>query len=344
MKHLFRIRVICSVLALVSAGALFASCMKKEGPARAVATFIVGTVTVEREGAPARPLRHKEALRPGDLVRTGAGSMLAIQLGTESVIRVDADTSLIVSSIMDEAGTRLNLERGRVLSRLRHLSKGTDFRISTKTAIAAVRGTEFSVTSGAQESVVAVNDGTVDVTKATGSAVGEKTVPVEVGKAAVVKDAVTTRPVTGDEKKEFGDFSNIKPVKDLDAASEADLKKLQDDYLKKTGGRDDSSSKDGLSGSDIAKNAVLRTGKAVYGRSETIVVYYTNMPEYRNCWIDVSRASDGDGRYQSYYWTYSAKNGKMEFAGLNLAPGAYEVRAHFGRGNNVDKRFRFLVR
>jgi hypothetical protein len=88
---------------------------------------------------------------------------------------------------------------------------------------------------------------------------------------------------------------------------------------------------------------VLWTGKGVYGSSETIVVFYRNMPDYRNCWIDVSRASDGDGRYQTYNWTYSATSGKMEFSGLGLAPGVYEVRAHFGKSNSVDKRYRFRV-
>jgi hypothetical protein len=351
MKHLVRTRIICSVLAIVSAGALFASCAKKEGPVRAVAAFVVGTVTVERAGSPARPLKHKEEVMRGDVVRTGDGSMLVIQLGRDSVIKIESDTVVSMNSIMGKEGTRINLEEGRVLSRLRHLSKGTDFRIITKTAIAAVRGTEFSVSYGTKESVVAVNDGTVEVKKAAaGKETGEGTA-VEVGKAAVVDRTISTRPVSDAEQKDFNRFRKIVPIEDLDGTSEADLKKMEDDLMKdREGGaeidrKDDSSAgKDTSAVNDAAKNVVLWTGKSVYSSPETVVVYYKNMPDYRNCWIDVSRASDGDGRYRSYYWTYSVKTGKMEFSGLRLEPGIYEVRAHFSKSNSVEKRFRFQVR
>jgi len=33
----------------------------------------------------------------------------------------------------------------------------------------------------------------------------------------------------------------------------------------------------------------------------------------------------------------------MEFPGLGLEPGLYEVRAHFSKSNSVEKRFRFRV-
>lgn len=353
MKYLFRTRVICSVLAIVSAGVLFASCAKKEGPVRAVASFMVGTVTVERAGSPARPLKHKEEVVRGDVVRTGAGSMLVIQLGRDSVISIESDTVVSMDSIMGSEGTRINLEEGRVLSRLRHLSKETDFRIITKTAIAAVRGTEFSVSHGKNESesVVAVNDGTVEVTKAAaGKETGESTA-VGAGKAAIVDGTITTRPVSDAEQKDFNRFRTIVPIEGLDGTSEAELKKMESDLMKdreggaETGGKDGSSAgKDPSAVNDAAKNLVLWTGKSVYASSDTVVVYYKNMPDYRNCWIDVSKASDGDGRYRSYNWTYSAKTGRMEFSGLGLEPGIYEVRAHFSKSNSVEKRFRFQVR
>lgn len=85
------------------------------------------------------------------------------------------------------------------------------------------------------------------------------------------------------------------------------------------------------------------TLKHTYRPSEVIEVVFSNVPENRAAWIDISRADDRDGKYRQYYWTYGKPNGKMTFSGLNLDPGAYEVRVHFSRSNSVDRRFPFRV-
>lgn len=90
--------------------------------------------------------------------------------------------------------------------------------------------------------------------------------------------------------------------------------------------------------------ALAWTVNRVYKSSETIEVIFKNIPESRNSWIDISRADDRDGKYRQYYWTYGKPNGKMTFSGLNLEPGAYEVRVHLSRSNSVDQRFPFRVK
>ena len=352
MKYHIHARLFFIIISLVMSCVLCAACAKKEGPVRAVTTFVVGSVSLERPGSPVRQLGHKEELRPGDVVRTGSGSMLVIQMGEDSVIKIEADSTVTIAAVMGKEGTRLGLEEGQVFSRLRHLQKGSDFRIYTKSCVAAVRGTEFSVSYGRGEPVVAVGDGTVEVKKAkAGKETGEARM-VGAGSAAVVQEAIATRPASAEEKKGLDEFRKIEPIRDLEGASDSDIKKLQDEYMKESGAgtdagkkeAEDSSKKEaGSSGNGSAKNVVLWTGKAVYASSDTIVVFYKDMPDYRNCWIDVSRAGDGDGRYRSYNWTYSAKSGRMEFPGLGLEPGVYEVRAHFSKSNSVDKRFRFRV-
>lgn len=348
---------ICLILGL--SASLLSSCAKerKGAPVRAMTTFVIGTVVLERPGEPVRPIRHKEELKQGDVVKTGPDSMLVVQIGEESVIKIESGTTLAISQLLIPGDKQFNLEQGRMFTRVRHLGKEATFRVYTKTSLAAVRGTEFSVTAERNRSVVAVNDGTVAVRKIDSGkeAAEEKEVPR--GTAVVVTGAITTRPINAEEKKEFNRFARIEAVEDLDGTSESDLRKMEEDYRKNkdrpvdAGGdrekdrkEEKSAEKDKAAENDAAKKTALWTSKGVYGASDPVIVYYRNMPEYRNCWIDVSKASDGDGRYQSYQWTYSAKNGQMTFSNLGLEPGVYEVRAHFSRSSSVDKRYRFRVR
>jgi serine/threonine-protein kinase len=85
------------------------------------------------------------------------------------------------------------------------------------------------------------------------------------------------------------------------------------------------------------------TVNRVYKPSETIVVLFKNLPENRTTWIDISKARDPDGKFQHYFWTYAKPSGRLVFSGLNLEPGAYEVRVHFSRSNSAEKRFPFRV-
>jgi hypothetical protein len=358
-------------ITLAAAFALNTSCAKKEAPqadVRAMATFVIGTVTLERAGEPARAVKHKEELKQGDTVRTGPDSMLVIQIGEDSVIKIESRTILSLAQFLGKGDTRFNLEQGRMFTRIHHLSKESTFRVYTKTSLAAVRGTEFSVTSRTNETVVAVNDGTVAVQKVSPGTETRNEKPVEKGNAAVVSDTIKTRPVNAEEKKEFNRFAKITPIENLDEKSDSDLKQMEDEYQKNKDKAEDpekkkdqkkdnkedkdknkkadekASAQDKSAGSDTDKKTILWTDKSVYGPSDTIVVHYKDMPEYRTCWIDISNAADRDGRYRSYQWTYSAKNGQMSFAGMSLEPGVYEVRAHFGRSSSVDKRFRFQVK
>ncbi len=353
-------------MALVLTGAFFSACIKKEAaqaPLRAMATFVIGKVTLDRAGEPARALMHKEELRHGDVVKTGPDSLLVIQIGEDSVIKIESGTTVSMALFMDKGNAQFYVNQGRMFSRVHNLSKESSFKVYTKTSLAAVRGTEFSVTYQKNVSVVAVNDGSVAVRKITAGKEIKEEQAIETGKAADVNDSIKTRPVNDEEKKEFNRFARITPIEDLDSKSEADLKQMEDDYLKnkdkaveidkkkdnKDTGKekkddDNASAKAKPAEDDAAKKTILWTSKGVYSPADTIIVNYKNMPEYRTCWIDISKAADGDGRYRSYQWTHSAKDGRLTFAGMNLEPGVYEVRAHFGRSSSVDKRFRFQVR
>lgn len=346
-----RNRVLCLCLVAAVTYAAPMACKKQAAGDGAVAIFVIGTVTVERPGALSRAVVHKDELRSEDTVTTGPQSLLVAQFGAETLVEVGADSTVRFSSLLKDGATTIELERGNVISRVQRLGKTASYQVHTRTSLAAVRGTEFRVTSGDDGSVVAVSSGSVAVGRSApeGAPAGETM--IEKGRAAEVTKTITVRPINDGEKEEFARFGTIKPVQDLESASESDLKKLEDEYRKNNeeDGQDGKTAAGKAVGKDATEDPVaakvrLWTGKQVYASSEPVVVFYKDMPDYRNCWIDLSRASDSDGRYRSYNWTYSATSGRMTFSDLGLEPGVYELRVHFSKSSAVSKRFRFQVR
>ncbi len=347
--HLFTI----AAIALAVAGSI-ASCTRR-APHQALATFVVGSVTLERPGSAAAPVAHRQEFVKGDAVTTGAASLLVIQVGEESVLQVDADSRVEISSIMENGNTGYRLESGKVLARVRPLVKGSNFTIQTKTSIAAVRGTEFGVDIAGGRPTVAVHGGAVSVTRVDDGNVPRDEVVVESGTAAMVADTITTRPVTEKETVDYREFSKVPLITDISKKSESDLKQIEREILRSGSGEKEDGTADAegkgagvdaseeKQGDPAAEKALVWTSKGVYGSTDEIVVGYKNLPDYRNAWISIEKASASDGSYESYQWTYSAKEGRMSFPDLNLEPGNYEVRVHYGRGKAVDKRLPFRV-
>jgi ferric-dicitrate binding protein FerR (iron transport regulator) len=348
----FFIAMIGAPLAIfLAAAALQTSCAKKSQN-RALATFVVGTVTLERQGSAAAPVTHGHEFIRGDRVVTGPQSLLVIQVGEESVLQVGADTHVEISALMEGGNTRYNLDSGKVLARVRPLAKGGTYTIQTKTSIAAVRGTEFGVSLEQGRPVVAVHDGSVAVARVVDEAPRDEKV-IEKGNAALVAELITTRPVTESETRDYDEFKKVPLISNIGAKTGEELKRIEEEVLnpgtpreeKKDG---DLEPRDGDGEETTAETAaeekpLVWTSKRVYASSDPIVVGYKNLPEYRNAWISIEKASAADGSYETYQWTYSAKNGSMTFPDMNLEPGTYEVRVHFGRGNAVDMRFPFSV-
>lgn len=345
------------LLSMTLVAAQLISCAPaQKAPARAIAIFVIGRVQLTRPGEPARQVAHKEDLRKGDLIQTGPDSTLVFQIGEASVIKIDSNTSVSFTALLEKGETMLQLDRGKVTSGIRHLSKGENFQIRTRTSIAAVRGTEFSVASTGDRSVVAVSTGSVGVRQVTAGTEAKDEKSIEKGSAAVIKGKIETRPLTKEEKKEFSEFEKIEPVRDIDNKSESDIKKIEADHLKDPDkiGDDKKSTTDKNdkknignntvnAGNNEGKKAVAWAGKQVYRSSEPVIVSYREVPPNRNCWISLAKAGSPDGRHETYQWTYGATAGQMNFGALNLQPGTYEIQMHFSRGNTVNKRFYFRV-
>ncbi|MFQ5840301.1 MAG: FecR domain-containing protein, partial [Candidatus Methylomirabilales bacterium] len=135
---------------------------------------IVGRAEVLR-ASQAQPASLGQGLLPGDVIRTGPGSRVAILLADESQIKLNANSTLEIKQVGAPPGrpvpaavgllhTILKLFNGEIWTRTRRGElRGEFFEIQTPAATATIRGTELNLSVGpADESRLAVLEGVVE--------------------------------------------------------------------------------------------------------------------------------------------------------------------------------------
>ncbi len=344
---------------LITALSLMISCKPKASD-QALVTFVVGDVILERQGETQRRLKHKEILKKDDIIITGINSFFAFQIAEEAVISIPAESRLKLTDILEHNKNRFSLEKGTVYATVKKLKKETSYEVYTKTTTAAVRGTEFSVRYENDKSTIAVREGSVRVQKVNEDHKVLEEKDIEAGSAAEIsKDATVVRPIIKEEELEFSKIEKVAIIKNIHDKSETDLLKNEKKVIENdpdrpnpTEEKKDSTIKDDGKQTSIPEaaeknisstNAEIWLVKNVIKSSEAIIVNYKNMPESKYCWISVAKAGAPEKQFTTYNWTHSRKDGQMYFEGLNLEPGAYEVRAHFNRSNSINKRSFFKV-
>jgi len=103
-----------------------------------------------------------EKLPEGTTVRTAENSEVDLETSRGHRFHVKSETVFELTSLQDDE-TKTRLEKGSVLSKVKHLKNNESFAIQTPTAVCAVRGTEFETTTGEQGTIVAVYKGIVGV-------------------------------------------------------------------------------------------------------------------------------------------------------------------------------------
>ena len=148
---------ILGLLFILTGGLLYA----QEG----IISYLEGDVSVRR-GGELQWADFGTAVREGDTVSTGPDSLAILELPGDRVVKLREETILTLTS----TGTRatLDLNRGGVFAKVRKMA-GQDFSVSTPSAVAGVRGTQFFMAYGEdperQEDLwLCVNEGTVAVT------------------------------------------------------------------------------------------------------------------------------------------------------------------------------------
>ncbi|MEE8425234.1 MAG: FecR domain-containing protein [Elusimicrobiota bacterium] len=140
-----------------------------------------GDVDVRFSGTKAwiRPERNIP-LEQGDEIRVGKKGYAEISFGADSIVHLRADASLVIEdtrldspSLYLKFGTLLQKIKSLKFLRKRYSSSGMTWRVRSKAAHAAVRGTEFGVQVSADGKMTAgvFDEGQVDLVSAKGGAV-----------------------------------------------------------------------------------------------------------------------------------------------------------------------------
>ncbi|MBE0486230.1 FecR family protein [Marinobacter sp.] len=140
----------------------------KRQPEPAKASSVTGNVLhVSGSTGQKSPLSANAIIRVGDEVISAAGSA-TIVLADGSELRMAPNSRLIFNRLTQYgkagmADTRLRLQRGEVHTRVKPvMEQGSRFEIETPSAVAAVRGTVFSMQATASGSSVQITEGIVD--------------------------------------------------------------------------------------------------------------------------------------------------------------------------------------
>jgi preprotein translocase subunit YajC len=171
----------------------------------AVAISISGNAMIEKQGKEKTRLKLSDKIRCGDIITTGAGSFVIIQIGKNKMIRIQSNTSIEITTLYDNGANEINLRTGVFLSRILKLEKDESFNIRSARAIVRVRGTSFSVKCIKRECVVAVNEGSVEFTRI----VPSSSIIVNAGFAAAADSVMEARKITAVESLEIQRIEDV---------------------------------------------------------------------------------------------------------------------------------------
>lgn len=113
-------------------------------------TRVSGAVTVAVAGADGPPATAAAGvpLDAGDVIAVGAGASAELAMDGDSVIELEPNTKLTVSSLARRECS-LSIALGAIIAKVKHaMLDGGSLTVHTQTAVAAVRGTEFAVDAG----------------------------------------------------------------------------------------------------------------------------------------------------------------------------------------------------
>jgi len=185
-------------LAVIGASSLAALLSPHAFPAEtpeqwvAKAVSVQGTVEVRRVGQTQwQPVKLNDTFRPGDSIRVQERSRADVQLLNQSVLRLNANSTITVEAPKEARTGVVDLVRGAV----HFFSRGPNsLEVKTPFTVAGVRGTEFFISLEPKAALLTVFEGTVVAQSPAGSLTlgdGQSAI-AEAGKAPVTR--IVARP------------------------------------------------------------------------------------------------------------------------------------------------------
>lgn len=150
-------------ISVVMTGVLIGGCSLKEVDEYAMVTFMIGDVkknSVE--------VQMGDIIKENDIIVTADNSFCDVKIG-ESIIRIKSLTNVKISTLFKKGNvenTTLGLDSGKMLCKPKKLLKEENFVVKTPTAVAGVRGTQFSIEADKEQTTrIKVFKGEVKVAK-----------------------------------------------------------------------------------------------------------------------------------------------------------------------------------
>jgi len=209
-----RFILMITTLALV----FFVAGCKKEAPTptqaanNGIINFVMGEVSIVSDGQ-TKPANAGDSITQGMIIKTGKKSVADIYF-SGSVIRILENSSVVMKELIRDLQSNKEMsefyvEKGKLFSKVsRKLTEGEKFKVSTPTAVAGVRGTEFLVEEDDGKSKIACIEGAVAVHEAEKSEADA--VIVEAGKEASLEKG---KPISVSDLK-AQNLENIRRIKD----------------------------------------------------------------------------------------------------------------------------------
>lgn len=233
---------------------------KAEQVSKAYLTGFVGEVNITRSGTSQNDIAIKKELMAGDIITTGSKSFALIQLGENVVVKINQNSVLNLTSLDFNSGSEISLQKGAIASKVNVLKKGEGYKISTPTAVAAVRGTEFLVSYDGNKSQVSVKRGEVAVNRPNETAV----TPVTVDQTMVVDEKISVKPIDKADEKDLIEVDSLQIINDIEKTDVESIKKSH------------TIPAETVITQPVDENAVPNTIeeiKAKYGRIDSITLY-----------------------------------------------------------------------
>jgi len=199
------------------------------------------------------------ALKAGDAIITGDSSVADLLYGAAGIIRINEKTSISVTQLVSpdtKGDTDLSIDRGKMFVTVSKLAKGSSFKVKSPTAIAAVRGTTFKVTTGESSSRIDVLAGKVKVNPVKeGKVIEEAEKIVEVNNTVTLdvkavekiierKQEIEVAVLKTEEIKEIREeIKSMKPVQNLSPELEREIEQVAVEKPEEEAVKDDSAEK-----------------------------------------------------------------------------------------------------
>ena len=180
---------LCGVIVLLLPYVSFAETCEK--PVAQVAS-VQGTVESQRVGETQwQVVKLHDTYCPGDTIRVQERSRADVALLNQSVLRLNANTTITLEAVKEERTSVVDLLKGAA----HFFSRGPrSLEVQTPFTVAGVRGTEFFINVEEKQTFMSVFEGTVLAANQAGSLTltGGQSAVAEAGKAPVLR--VVARP------------------------------------------------------------------------------------------------------------------------------------------------------